>query len=109
MKALGLLVASLFVLAHLGCGPQAFVKGEYDNNVERNNLLNDQWSETDMQVVARDLVASLTATPSIAGATKRPVVMVTRLQNKTSEHIETQSIVKRVKMLPPNTSIKIRA
>jgi uncharacterized protein (TIGR02722 family) len=37
-------------------------------------------------------VASATAHPSIAQAKRPPIVMVTRLQNKTSEHIDTQSI-----------------
>ncbi len=74
------------------CGPKAFVKGQYDD-VQRENLLNDQWSETDMQNAVKDLVASLVNHPSIANAKTPPVVMVTQLQNKTSEHIDTQSIM----------------
>jgi uncharacterized protein (TIGR02722 family) len=74
------------------CGPRAFVKGDYDQDIERTNLLNDQWSETDMQKAVKDLVSSALAHPSIAGAKKPPIVMVTKLQNKTSEHIDTQSI-----------------
>lgn len=74
------------------CGPKAFVKGQYDD-VQRENLLNDQWSETDMQNAVKDLVASLVSHPSIANAKTPPVVMVTQLQNKTSEHIDTQNIM----------------
>lgn len=74
------------------CGPRAFVKGDYDENVESTNLLNDQWSETDMQVAVKDLVNSAINHPAIANAKRPPVVMVTKLQNKTSEHIDTQSI-----------------
>jgi len=85
------------VLASAACGPKAFVKGEYDD-VERENLLNDQWSETDMQNAVKDLVASLTAHPAVAQAKKAPVVMVTQLQNKTSEHIDTQSIMDMVRV-----------
>src|SRR6516225_6381639 len=77
------------MVAALGsCGPKAFVKGDYDD-VNRQNLLNDQWSETDMQNAVHDLVQSALGTPAITGARKTPVVMVTNLQNKTSEHIDT--------------------
>ena len=86
----------LFVIVSLlgltNCGPKAFVKGEYDENVEETNLLNDKWSESDMQNAVKDLVASATAHPAIKGAKRPPIVMVTRLQNKTDEHIDTQSI-----------------
>lgn len=74
------------------CGPRAFVKGDYDQNVESTNLLTDQWSESDMQAAVKDLVSSAINHPAIANAKRPPVVMVTKLQNKTSEHIDTQSI-----------------
>ena len=75
-----------------GCGPKAFVKGQYDENVEDTNLLTDKWSETDMQKAVKELVQSAVSHPAIAGSKRPPVVMVTKLQNKTSEHIDTQSI-----------------
>lgn len=81
-----------------GCGPQAFVKGKYDDNVERTNLLTDEWSESDMQETVKSMVGSLIAHPVVAGAKARPVVMVTQLQNKTSEHIDTQSIMDMVRV-----------
>lgn len=84
-----LLTAVLFA----SCGPKAFVKGQYDENIERENLLNDQWSETDMQKSVKDLVASLTSHQTIANSKTPPLVMITQLQNKTSEHIDTQSIM----------------
>lgn len=87
----------LSLLTMVGCGPKAFVKGEYDD-VNRENLLNDQWSETDMQKAVQDLVASLMASPAISQAKKMPVVMVTNLQNKTSEHIDTQSVMDMVRV-----------
>lgn len=89
ISILVLLVVSLFITQ---CGPKAFVKGKYDD-VQRENLLNDQWSETDMQNAVKDLVVSLVNHPSIANAKTPPVVMITQLQNKTSEHIDTQSIM----------------
>jgi uncharacterized protein (TIGR02722 family) len=82
----------------VGCGPQAFVKGKYDEDVERTNLMTDEWSESDMQETVKSMVASLVAHPVVTGSKKRPIVMVTQLQNKTSEHIDTQSIMDMVRV-----------
>lgn len=84
-------------LSLTACGPKAFVKGQYEDP-EKENLMNDQWSETDMQTVVRDLVASLSSHPAIKDAKTPPVVMVTQLQNKTSEHIDTQSVMDMVRV-----------
>lgn len=81
----------------VSCGPKAFVKGDYDD-AERQNLMNDEWSETDMQNAARDLVNSLIQHPAIANAKVPPVLMITQLQNKTSEHIDTQNIMDMVRV-----------
>ena len=95
MKNLLILLSILsFVSA---CGPKAFVKGQYDD-VNRENLLNDQWSETDMQNAVTTMVSSMTAHPTIAGAKNPPVLIVTKLENKTSEMIETQSIMDMVRV-----------
>ena len=91
-------VGILFLSSNLiSCGPKAFVKGSYDD-VEKENLMNDQWSETDMQKSVESMVASLTAHPVIANAKTPPVVMITQLQNKTSEHIDTQNIMDMVRV-----------
>lgn len=79
------------------CGPKAFVKGQYDDP-EKENLMDDQWSETDMQKSVEAMVASLMAHPAIASARTPPKLMVTQLQNKTSEHIDTQSIMDMVRV-----------
>lgn len=92
MKNFVLLTALISVFTLTACGPREFVKGQYDENVQDTNLLTDKWSESDMQAAVRDLVASAVAHPAIANAKRPPIVMVTRLQNKTSEHIDTQSI-----------------
>ena len=101
MKALSSLLlvlafATTFVVT--GCGPKAFTKGEYDKDVERENLLNDQWSETDMQKAVKDLVDSLVGHHTIAAANRPPIVMVTNLQNKTTEHIDTQNIMDMIRV-----------
>jgi penicillin-binding protein activator len=82
-----------FVLTVIGCGPKAFVKGKYDENVEAENNLNDQWSETDMQKSVKDLVESMAKSKAITQAKRPPIVMMTKLQNKTDEHIDTESIM----------------
>jgi uncharacterized protein (TIGR02722 family) len=93
-------ISLVFVCLALGltaCGPKAFVKGQYDDP-EKENLMNDQWSETDMQKTVQTMVQSMVSHPSIAGAKKPPILMVTNLQNKTSEHIDTQSIMDMVRV-----------
>lgn len=98
MKFSLILSAVVLGFAVTSCGPKAFVKGDYDSDVNRENLLNDQWSETDMQKAVQDLVGSMMKHPAIANAKTPPVVMVTGLQNKTSEHIDTQSIMDMVRV-----------
>ncbi|UYL10375.1 penicillin-binding protein activator LpoB [Bdellovibrio sp. SKB1291214] len=92
---IGAMTVSMLALA--SCGPKAFTKGSYDD-VNRENLLNDQWSETDMQKAVQDLVASSLQSPAITQSKKMPVVIVTGLQNKTSEHIDTQSIMDMIRV-----------
>lgn len=96
MRALFVLCAAsaLFLSA---CGPRAFTKGDYDDP-EKVNLLNDQFSESDMQHMTQKLVASLVASRPVAKAPKPPIVMVTKLENKTDEHIDTQSIMDMIKV-----------
>lgn len=91
------LTAVATVASLSACGPKAFVKGEYDD-VERENNMNDLWSETDMQKVVADLVKGMVSHNSIANARKPPIVMVTKLQNKTNEHIDGQNIMDMVRV-----------
>ena len=80
----------LFVL--FSCGPKAFVKGDYEDP-QKQNLLNDEWSETDMQVIVKSLTESIIAHPAIANAKTPPKLMFTKIQNKTSDHVDTMSII----------------
>src|ERR1700722_7377313 len=92
-----LVLVSVGTLFIAGCGPRAFTKGDYEDP-EKQNLLNDQFSETDMQHMAKKLVNSMVQSRAIAQARTPPVVMVTKLENKTDEHIDTQSIMDMVKV-----------
>jgi uncharacterized protein (TIGR02722 family) len=98
MKIVKAGLLALMAVALSNCGPQAFTKGEYDSDVNKTNLLSDTWSESDMQAVVKTMVASMIAHPVIANAKTPPLVMVTNLQNKTSEHIDTQSIMDMVRV-----------
>lgn len=97
MKLKLVTLATVVAALLTSCGPKAFVKGQYDD-VNKENLMNDQWSETDMQVVVKAMVESLTKSNKVATAKTPPDVMVTNLQNKTSEHIDTQSIMDMVRV-----------
>lgn len=90
-------IGAFFVLALTNCASKPFAKGSYDN-VSNENLLNDKWSETDMQNAVKDLVNSATNHYVVQSAKKPPVVMVTKLQNKTSEHIDTQNIMDMIRV-----------
>ncbi len=92
------LLALIFLLVGIAsCGPKGFIKGEYDD-VNEENLLDDRWSETDMQKVVNNLVTKMLQNRAIKNAKVPPIVMVTQLQNKTSEHIDTQSVMDMVRV-----------
>ncbi len=97
IKLKKLILVSVLGLLATSCGPKAFVKGSYDD-VNRENLMNDSWSETDMQKAVADLVASAVQHPMLKSPKGLPIVMVTGLQNKTSEHIDTQNIMDMVRV-----------
>lgn len=90
MTALGMIILGGLSLS--SCGPRAYVHGSYDEDVNSENLMTDRWSETDMQKAVKDLVGSALRHDAVSNAKRPPIVMVTKLQNKTSEHIDTQSI-----------------
>ncbi|WP_413560759.1 penicillin-binding protein activator LpoB [Bdellovibrio sp. HCB209] len=92
-----ILMCACLMLSLSSCGPKAFIKGQYDD-VQRENLLNDQWSESDMQLAVSSLVKSLEGTNYIKLHYGKPVAMITSLQNKTSEHIDTQSVMDMVRV-----------
>ena len=56
----------------------------------------ERFGSTDLQMTAKNMTASLLATPVIAEANaggKRPVFTVERIANKTDEHIDTESVL----------------
>ncbi|MFV8249876.1 penicillin-binding protein activator LpoB [Bdellovibrio bacteriovorus] len=82
----------IFLMFVSGCGPKGFIKGNYDD-VNAENLLNDSWSETDMQVAVQSLAKSLTESDYVKLHFGPAVTIAGKIANKTSEHIDTQSVM----------------
>ena len=84
----GTLITLVVVLAFaVSCaGPRAFTKGTYEdpNTIA---LLDDRFSENDMQLIAKKMIQSM-ADSDIVGSNGAPVVMVGKMRNRTSEHID---------------------
>lgn len=79
-----------------GCGPKAFTKGGYDDP-NKVILLDDKFGENDMQLISNQLVDSLSKSDKIAKLSQPPVVMVGRVRNRTSEHIDVKSITDKIR------------
>ncbi len=85
-----------FVVLFVSCGPRAFTKGGYDDP-NKVILLDDKFNENDMQLISNQLVESLSGFATIKNATTRPVVMVGRVRNRTSEHIDVKSLTDKIR------------
>lgn len=90
-----LLVCAISALSGCG-GPRAFTKGEYDDPT-RVELLDDKFSESDMQQMADTVIKSMMSCASIQNAAKPPIVIVERVANRTQEHIDTVSLTDKVR------------
>ena len=88
-----LIVAGLSASVALlgGCSSKQVVSYGDATAVETTDI---NFGSTDLQKVANEMTDSLIASPIIGSLTqnKRPVVFVERIKNKTSEHIDTESI-----------------
>lgn len=87
--ALSALSMSLVLLS--GCANKQVVSYGDATAVETTDIT---FGSTDLQKVAGEMTDSLLSSPVIGSLTqnKRPVVFVERIKNKTSEHIDTESI-----------------
>jgi len=96
MKILTLGLSALTALGLSACGgPQAFTRGEYGDPQEIS-MLDDKWNQNDMQLVAKKMIGSMEGW--IDGqAIEKPVVVLEMPRNKTSEHIDMQSLYDHVK------------
>ncbi len=74
-------------------GPRAYTRGTYEdpNTIE---MLSDQFNENDLQLIAKKMAESLANSPRFAQTDpqKPPIVLVGKLKNSTSEHIDMRSL-----------------
>jgi uncharacterized protein (TIGR02722 family) len=83
--------------ALVGCaGPRAFTRGQYGDPQEIS-MLDDQWNQNDMQLVAKKVVGSMEAWVEQAKPSAKPVVILGMPENRTSEHIDMQALYDQVK------------
>jgi len=74
-----------------GCAQKSVVRYGDATAIETTDI---NFGSTDLQKVANDMTDSLLLSPVVGTLTqnKRPVLFVERIKNKTSEHIDTESI-----------------
>ncbi|USD37926.1 MULTISPECIES: penicillin-binding protein activator LpoB [Ferrimonas] len=89
MKSLKFVVAVAAIALLGGCQS----KVEYRDATETETVTVD-FGSSDLQSVAAKMVDSMLTTPSVMvlTANDRPIVFVDKIKNKTSEHIDTESI-----------------
>jgi len=105
MRNLYFVFAVLFIGMNLvvsGCGPRAFTKGGYDDP-NKVILLDDKFGENDMQVMSNYLVTSLTDYGKVKTAAEPPVVIVGKVRNRTSEHIDMTSLTDMIRTSVSNS------
>ncbi|TGE81293.1 penicillin-binding protein activator LpoB [Pseudoalteromonas sp. KS88] len=90
-KLTGLALVGLSTLVLSGCANKAVVSYGDAQAVETTDI---NFGSTDLQKVASQMTDSLLSSPVIGTMTAntRPIVFVERIKNKTSEHIDTESI-----------------
>ena len=76
-------------------GPRAFTRGTY-TDPEAIVMLDDDWNQNDMQLVAKKVVASLSAWKE-RDALAKPVIILETPKNRTTEHIDLQALYDHVK------------
>jgi uncharacterized protein (TIGR02722 family) len=78
-------------------GPRAFTRGQYeDANVIE--MLSDQFNENDLQLIAKKMVDSLTSSPAFSQISGRPIIVVGKMKNSTSEHIDMRSLADKMEV-----------
>jgi penicillin-binding protein activator len=74
-------------------GPRAYTRGVYEdpNIIE---MLSDEFNENDLQLIAKKMAESLANSPRFGqpDPQRLPIVLVGKLKNSTSEHIDMRSL-----------------
>ena len=95
------LVATLLVVSACSSG-RAFTRGEYEdpNQIE---MLSDQFNENDLQLIAKKMVSSLTQSGAFQQIQGRPIIVVGKMKNSTSEHVDMRSLADKIQVQLLNT------
>ena len=81
----------------IGCaGPRAFTKGTYEDP-QTIALLDDRFNENDMQLIAKKMVNSIVEAPLSTGNSQLPVIMLGKMRNRTTEHIDMVALSDKIK------------
>lgn len=92
------LIAAIALVSAAACtGPRAFTRGTYeDPNVIE--MLSDQFNENDLQLIAKKVVGSLSGSNAFAQIQGRPIIVVGKMKNSTSEHIDMRSLADKIQV-----------
>jgi uncharacterized protein (TIGR02722 family) len=93
-----LLSACLAVTLAACAGPRAYTRGTYEdpNTIE---MLSDRFNENDLQLIAKKMAESLASSPRFQQPREDgslPIVLVGKLKNSTSEHIDMRSLADKI-------------
>lgn len=99
MKKYTHLLLPALLIALSGCAMNN--SNAYKGNVSYKNAHDIEqttlnFGSTDLNLIVEKMVSSLLRTPILDGK-KRPVIMLSRVKNKTSEHIDTKNITDKIK------------
>lgn len=90
-----LLLSACLAVTLAACGgPRAYTRGTYEdpNTIE---MLSDRFNENDLQLIAKKMAESLANSPRFQQPRQDgslPIVLVGKLKNSTSEHIDMRSL-----------------
>jgi hypothetical protein len=95
LTRLALLCAACGLVLMAGCGSSKQVtRLETDTTTD----LSGEWNDTDSRLVAQEMIGDVTTSPWINEFTKseqrKPTVIVGKITNRTTEHIEVKTFVK---------------
>ncbi len=95
LKTKLLVVLSLWGF-HLNTGCTSTMKGSYSDPMKAE-IVDDRWNETDARTTAEKLVGSMLSKPWLgnfkaANSDSKPVVVISDMENRTDEHIDTEAL-----------------
>lgn len=88
---------SLVVIAGGASCATAYTRGTYEdpNQIE---MLSDDFNENDLQLIAKKIVGSLQESKQLTEIQGKPVLLVGKWKNSTSEHIDLKSLSDKVQV-----------